>query len=293
MSLVFFRRIFSLLKQWTWLFPLTSLYREQNRALKILHKFTIDVIEERKAQLLKSNIINNNDDGIKKKLTLLDMLLSSTIDGKPLSNEDIREEVDTFMFEGHDTTTSGITFALYHLAKYPELQDKVFEEVRSIYGDDPTTPINYKSLQDLKYLEMFIKESMRIMTPVPIIGRSLTEDTIISGVVVPAGTEIAIPIYEVHHNPDVFPDPLKFDPERFTPEEQAKRNPYAYIPFSVGPRNCIGQKFAMFEMKTGLAKIIRHYKILPALENTEMKIRADMVLKSANGVHICIESRKY
>ena len=109
-------------------------------------------------------------------MALLDVLLQSTVDGEPLSNSDIREEVDTFMFEGHDTTTSGISHTLYAIARHPEVQKKLFEEIRQIIGDDKDKPITMRELQDLKYLECVIKESMRMFPPVPMIGRYVTED---------------------------------------------------------------------------------------------------------------------
>lgn len=145
------------------------------------------------------------------------------------------------MFEGHDTTTSAVAFTFYHLSRNQEVQQKVLDEIVAVLGaSDKNSYLDYKILQELKYLEMVIKESMRITPPVPMIGRELTEPTILHGVTVPAGTTINIPVYAMHHADDVFPEPEKFDPERFTLEEIQKRNPYAYIPFSAGPRNCIG-----------------------------------------------------
>lgn len=99
------------------------------------------------------------------------MLLQSTIKGKQLTNYDIREEVDTFMFEGHDTTTSGISFTCYLIARHPAVQQKLFEEIRQVIGDDRDKSITMHELQDLKYLECVIKESLRLYPPVPIIGR--------------------------------------------------------------------------------------------------------------------------
>lgn len=242
MSLLIFKRFFTILKQFHWTFPMTGLYREQRKALKVLHAFTDGVIQKRRQQLMKEAVEEKSLEK-NRKLNFLDILLSATTtDGKPLTNADIREEVDTFMFEGHDTTTSGIAFTLYHLSRNPEVQNKVFEEIVNILGTtDKNSYFNYQILQDLKYLEMVIKESLRITPPVPLIGRELTEPTILQGVKVPAGTTINIPVYAMHHADDVFPEPEKFRPERFTLEEIQKRNPYAYIPFSAGPRNCIGK----------------------------------------------------
>lgn len=111
----------------------------------------------------------------------MDVLLQATTpEGKPLSNEDIREEVETFMFEGHDTTTSGISFTLYMISRHPEVQQKIFDEIRQVIGDDKDQSIAQRELHELKYLECVIKESMRLYPPVPIIGRYFKDDTEIS-----------------------------------------------------------------------------------------------------------------
>lgn len=158
----------------------------QTKVLKILHGFTDSVIVARRAELTnKPKVIKDEDSvdddvGAKKKLALLDVLLQSTIDGRPLSNLDIREEVDTFMFEGHDTTTSGISFTLYCLAKHPEVQEKAFQEIVNVIGGDVNKPVTMKDLNDLNYLELVIKESLRLYPSVPIYARKIKETVEIS-----------------------------------------------------------------------------------------------------------------
>ena len=110
-------------------------------------------------------------------MALLDVLLQSTVNGNALSNEDIREEVDTFMFEGHDTTTSGISFALYLIARHKEVQKKLVEEINEVIGTEKDKPVTYRELQDLKYMECVIKEAQRLYPSVPVIGREITQDT--------------------------------------------------------------------------------------------------------------------
>lgn len=235
--------------------------------------------------------MDDDDNDTKKKLSLLDLLLQSKCDDQPLTEEEIREEVDTFMFAGHDTTTNGSASTIYQLSRHPDIHARVYEEIRSIFGDDPTAKLTYSKLQELKYTEMVIKETMRLMPPVPIIGRSLVEPTLINGVVVPAGTNITIPVYALHREADVFPEPNEFDPERFSPENSEHRNPYAYIPFSAGPRNCIGLRYAMLEIKAFIVKILLNFKLLPNTDDWEMKIWSAFVLEM-NGVHLRLESRK-
>lgn len=124
---------------------------------------------------------NQNDEhGVKRNLALLDVLLQSSVDDQPLSDMDIREEVDTFMFAGHDTTTSGIAFCLYNLAKHQEVQQKAFDEIKNAIGDDADKSMTMKELCDLHYLDLVIKETMRLFPPVPVYGREVQEDVKIS-----------------------------------------------------------------------------------------------------------------
>lgn len=146
--------------------------------MKVLHGFTDNVILARRDKLVNEQAGVQTDS--KQKLALIDILLKSTIDGKPLSNLDIREEVDTFMFAGHDTTTSGISFCLYNIAKYPEVQRNSFDEIRNVMGDDALKEISFDDLQRLNYLDRVIKESLRLFPPVPVIGRMINEQVVIS-----------------------------------------------------------------------------------------------------------------
>jgi cytochrome P450 family 4 len=152
------------------IYRLSSLKRREDKLLKILHDFTDGVILKRR--------IGHGVGG--KKMAFLDVLLQLTIDGKPLTNMDIREEVDTFMFEGHDTTSSGIAFCLYNIAKHPDVQQKAFDEIKSVIGDDENKPVTLMNLNDLKYLEMVIKETLRLYPSIPAYGRKMVENVEIS-----------------------------------------------------------------------------------------------------------------
>ena len=108
---------------------------------------------------------------------------------------------------------------------------------------------------------------------------------------IPKGTQVNINVYALHNNEEIYPEPHKFDPTRFTLENCQKRHPYAYIPFSAGNRNCIGQKFAMLEMKSTVAKMVLNYKLLPADE--EVVLQGDLILKSENGVNMRLKKRSF
>lgn len=278
------------------IYQFTKLAREERAVLKILHGFTDKVIVDRRKQLLEN--LNNDEEedgdgvGIKKKMALLDVLLRSTIDGKPLTNEDIQEEVDTFMFEGHDTTTSGIIFGLFCLGKYPEVQKKVLQEIHDVLGDDPSAPSTLQKLNDMPYLDATIKEILRLFSPVPLVGRLLEEDLTIGKYTVPKGTSLVLGLMFMHQDPDLFPEPKEFRPERFmTDRSVEKANPYSYIPFSAGSRNCIGQKFAILEMKSMLSKLVRNFEIAVDASYKEPLLAVELVSKPQNGVVLNFKKR--
>ncbi|XP_075157457.1 putative cytochrome P450 4d14 [Haematobia irritans] len=267
--------------------------------IKLMHDFTDKVIVERR-QALEESIKNGtykamtnetNDMGIKKRMAFLDVLLQSTVGGKPLTDKDIREEVDTFMFEGHDTTTSAISHTLYLLSRHPEAQQKVFAEILQVIGEDKNKPVTMRELQDLKYLDAVIKEGLRLYPSVPVIGRVTEEDVEIDKKIIPANVHINLLIFAACRNPEYFPNPDAFEPERFLTETSDKINPFAYVPFSAGPRNCIGQKFAILEMKSTISKMIRHYELLPMGEKVVSVM--NLIIRSSTGVNLGLKPRKY
>lgn len=272
------------------IYQFTEMHRNEKECLKVLHGFTERVIEARRDALMSEEKSKGiRELGFRPKMALLDFLLQATIEGKPLTNEDIREEVDTFMFEGHDTTTSGISFCLFNIAKHPEVQQKVLEEIQEKIGSDEAA-LTTQQLSSLHYLELVIKESLRLYPSVPFYGRRLTEDTTIAGYTFPEGCNLLISAYLMGRNSDVFPNPTQFDPTRFDVETTCEKvNPYAYVPFSAGPRNCIGQKFAMFEMKSIVCKIVRNFEL--SVNNENIEVFSDLVLKSTTGVMLKVKKR--
>uniref|UniRef100_A0A182G0C4 Uncharacterized protein n=1 Tax=Anopheles albimanus TaxID=7167 RepID=A0A182G0C4_ANOAL len=299
LSAITFKRMYSLAREYKWVFRLQKASRRQDKLVKVVHEFAHRVISERKKQLQDERErqqtkqkLEETDVYGKRRMTLLDLLLNVTIDGKPLSDANIREEEDTFMAAGHDTTASCISFACYHLSRNPVIQQKVYEEIQQIIGPDATRiELTNSLLQDLRYLDLVIKETLRMNPSVPIFGRRSAGDMTIDGVPVPKGMEFGILIYALHNDPELYPEPERFDPERFSEEAQAARPPYSYIPFSVGARNCIGQRYAMLEIKTILVKVLANYKLLPCEDNNRALLQADITLKPTHGVFVKIVNR--
>ncbi|XP_044765946.1 cytochrome P450 4c3-like [Coccinella septempunctata] len=255
-------------------------YRKHIQVLDILHEFTRTVIDARQKTFISHEEISINDDSSKKKEPMLDLLISAQRRGEDIDDEGIREEVDTFVFEGHDTTAVALSFSLMLLANNRECQDKIYEELKSVFGDDDRDP-TASDLQELRYLERCIKETLRLYPSVPKISRKTEEDIILDGgLIIPKDSTLLIMIYEMHRRADLYPNPEKFDPDRFLPENVLHKHPYAYIPFSAGPRNCIGQKFAMMEMKSFLTAILRNYILEPIDTPETIQCIADLVLRT-------------
>ncbi|NP_001165938.1 cytochrome P450 4AB21 isoform X1 [Nasonia vitripennis] len=268
----------------------------QEKTLKTLHEFTDKVIMERKAQHKNTDykyIKNLADDikesefdyvtsGRKKRLAMLDLLLSAEMDGL-IDDDGIREEVDTFMFEGHDTTGMAMTFTLMLLAENEEIQEKARAEVIKVLTES-SGKIGMRQLQEFNYLECCIKESLRLYPPVANISRYITEDLQLKKYLVPANTEVFVQLYPIHRDRKFWREPNKFDPDRFLPENLQGRHPFSYIPFSAGPRNCIGQKFALMELKSLIARILYNFKLEPIDRSADMKILLDIVIRPASPV---------
>ncbi|KAK3102082.1 hypothetical protein FSP39_008602 [Pinctada imbricata] len=193
----------------------------------------------------------------RKFLDFLDILLTAKDeDGNGLTKTEIRNEVDTFLFEGHDTTASAISWILYSLAEFPEYQTRCQQEIDTILKQNGNTEIQWEDVSKLEYLTQCIKEGMRLHVPVPFIARTTTKDIVFDGHTLPAGNFCTCHIWNLHHNPEVWKGPETYDPNRFSKENLAQMDSFAFLPFSAGPRNCIGQHFAMNEEKVVLAKLL-------------------------------------
>uniref|UniRef100_UPI00213B29FC cytochrome P450 4C1-like n=1 Tax=Pieris napi TaxID=78633 RepID=UPI00213B29FC len=271
------------------IFRLTPLYKRHTKSLSTIHNFTQNVIKNRKEKLKdisETNVVNDETDKDlhygKIRTAFLDFLISAQKDGLT-DDVGIQEEVDTFMFEGHDTVSSAITFCLLLLAENKAIQNRVVDELQTIFiGDTRTATL--EDISSMHYLECCIKESMRLYPPVPFISRKLPEAVTLSNYVVPKGSMCHIHIFDLHRQESLFENSLKFDPDRFLPENSVGRHPYAYIAFSAGPRNCIGQKFAMMEMKLVLSSILRRFELNPVTKCEDLKFTADIILKNSEPI---------
>uniref|UniRef100_A0A8D0GZC8 Cytochrome P450 family 4 subfamily B member 36 n=1 Tax=Sphenodon punctatus TaxID=8508 RepID=A0A8D0GZC8_SPHPU len=259
--------------------------RRFRKACRTAHLHTDNVIKERKESLKKEKELEKI---LKKRhLDFLDILLFAKDEkGVKLSDEDLRAEVDTFMFEGHDTTASGISWILYCLAQHPEHQQRCREEIKDILGDRDTIQ---DDLGEMRYTTMCIKEGLRLYPPVYVMSREISQPlTFPDGRTLPKGALVGLYLYAMHRNPTVWKDPEVYDPLRFTPENSANRHSFAFMPFSAGPRNCIGQQFAMNEIKVVLALTLLRFELSPDLEKIPIPI-PQLVIRSKNGINLYLK----
>jgi cytochrome P450 len=173
--------------------------------------------------------------------------------GAKMSDSLIIDNVVTFLMVGQETTAQALTWALYVLALFPEWQDKVRDEVRRVMG---AGPLGASQLEQLGLLEAVFMEAMRLYPPAPSLMRITRRPIKLGEVELASGATVVIPIYVVHRHRLLWSDPLRFDPSRFAPEARVSRHRCAYMPFSTGPRSCIGGAFSMLETKAMLATFL-------------------------------------
>ncbi|AWP05350.1 putative cytochrome P450 4V2 [Scophthalmus maximus] len=281
-------------KPWMWpnfVYHLFGEGREHDKTLGILHSFTNEVIRDRAEKTPSPESDGAPERGTRKRRAFLDMLLGTTDEnGNRMSHQDIQEEVDTFMFRGHDTTAAAMNWALHLLGSHPEALRKVQQELQEVFGSSER-PVTTEDLKRLRYLGCVIKEALRLFPSVPFFARTICEDCHIKGFKIPKGASAVIVTYALHRDPRYFPEPEEFRPERFLPENSAGRPPYAYVPFSAGLRNCIGQRFAQMEEKVVLASVLRKFDVEACQRREELRPVGELILRPEKGIWIKLEKR--
>jgi cytochrome P450 len=221
--------------------------------------------------------------------TDLTSLLLTTPNGHttPLTEKQVEDEMMTIFLAGHETTGSGLAWALYMLATRPDVLEKLEFELSAVVGDDPPTA---EDLPDLPYLCMFIDECLRVYPPIWGFTRDAAGDDEIGGYRIPKGSSIFVSPYVTHRHPQFWDDPETFAPERFTPEQTAARPRYAYFPFGGGQRQCIGIHMAKLQMQIAVAMIVQRYR-LALLPGHPIERGANVSLRPVHGIRMTIERR--
>ncbi|HEX5708522.1 MAG TPA: cytochrome P450 [Pyrinomonadaceae bacterium] len=227
--------------------PLPSTRRFQQARAR-LDRVIYRIIEERRAS------------GVDRGDLLSMLLLAQDEEGdhEGMSDEQLRDEVMTIFLAGHETTANALTWTWYLLSQNPEAEERLHAEVDAVLGDRKPSA---EDLPRLPYAEKVLAESMRLYPPAWILGRRALKDYEVGGYYVPAGSIVLMSQYVMHRDARYFPDPERFDPERWTPEAKQARPQFSYFPFGGGPRRCIGEGFAWMEATLVLATIARKWRV--------------------------------
>ncbi|KAL7536433.1 hypothetical protein ACHAXR_009916 [Thalassiosira sp. AJA248-18] len=217
----------------------------------------------------------------------------ATSRNRSLSHKELQEETKTFLVAGHETTSTLCVWAIYCLVLHPHVQSRVLDDILKHAPKDGQ--ITLESLEKMTYFEAFLSEVLRLYPPVGMIVRQTEEWVNLLGEDIPPKTRVVIPIYLLQRNPKYWTDPECFKPERWlnTNEKDPKFHHFAYLPFSAGQRNCIGQRFAMWEAKLILAPIIREFEmaISPSMDGVDLKLVSYVTIKSVPPVLIRAKPR--
>jgi cytochrome P450 len=219
---------------------------------------------------------------------LLSLLLAARDEqGRPMSKRQLRDELMTVFLAGHETTAIAMTFSLWLIARHPEVLERLLAEWRDVLGVRGVTAAD---LPQLEYTRAVLNESMRLYPPAWFIGREAAVDGTIGDFDIPRGTTIFLVPYVLHRDARFFPDPERFDPDRWVNETAPKPPRYAYFPFGAGPRSCIGAGFAMLEMAAVLPTILRRFR-LRDLTGGPVELLPAVTLRPKQGIQIGISSR--
>jgi len=226
---------------------------------------------------------------------MLDLMLAASDDpsvpeSKKLSDTEVLAQSIIFLAAGYETSSGTLSLTCYHIATNPDVQDKLQQEIDSVWTEEEQVP-TYETVNELPYLDMVISETLRLYPPGFMISRGCTKACAIKDIKIPKDSPILIPVYSIQRDPAVFPDPDKFDPERFAPSAKQSRNPYSFLPFGHGPHSCIGMRFAKMQIRLVLARMLRKYRLEVA---PDTKIPPDVKAKATLGspeINLSIVSR--
>jgi cytochrome P450 len=216
------------------------------QAFRSLQKIVLVLAAERRKKIPQSN-------------DLLSMLMAARdLSGQPMRDGQLVNEIKTLIVAGHETTASTLNWVWYLLSRNPEAEHRLWQEVDKRTPGDPT---NLDRLDEHPFAREVIEETMRMFPPGWLVTRKALRDDQLGEFFVPAGTEIYIPLYFIQRNPKLWEDPERFDPDRFTPQRSKNRHPFAMLPFSAGPRRCIGESLARVEMLIHVLAIAKDLRL--------------------------------
>ncbi|XP_017779580.1 PREDICTED: cytochrome P450 4C1-like [Nicrophorus vespilloides] len=268
-------------------FDLSRYKKERSKIMTTIRHMVMNTIEKSKERVKADPEMLDGSDNFVPIIDQIHMLpdVQLNSDHKLLS-----DHIMTLFAASEDTTTITLCTTCMCFGMYPEYQKIAAQEVRRVFGDKPRA-VTYEDLSELKYLEMCIKDCLRLATIAPIILRKCTEDFEIDKWTIPQGANVLLPIFEIHRDPAQWQVPLHFYPDHFLPENVAKRHPYAYLPFSMGPRGCIGKALALQMLKIELANLLQHYQFECDGKFPDIRLRNDISVRPIDGYKVKVFKR--
>lgn len=258
------------------------------------------IIKQRKANLNNGEKSSNQDDIIQ---MMLNYETNEEIDlsdaSKRMTEDEIAMQILVLIVGGFETTSRTLSYISFQLAHNPHVQERLYSDICDLLPPDDLSAIpTYDNLVELEYLDMVINETLRLCPPAPfgvasrLASRDCTMPNLLGeDLVIKKGVQVSANMWALHFDPEVWPDPEKFDPERFSKEATAARDPIYFMPFGTGPRNCIGKRFAQIEIKITLAQLIRHFEILPSPNEVDVLNPKMMDFGAHNSVKVILKRR--
>lgn len=261
------------------IFPLwlpTPTHLKQRRVEKTMNAIVAALISQRR------KVVEDRGD-------LLSMLLNSVDEaGQGMTDKQVRDEIVTLFLAGHETTANALSWTWYLLAQHSAVEQKLHDELDSVlHGNSPTLA----DLKNLPYSEQVLQEAMRLYPPVWNMSRQALTDVEIGGYIIPKGSEVNLNTYAMHHDPRWWQEPERYIPERFNPDRQTSVPKMAYLPFSTGPRVCIGNSFAMMEARLILAATASQYRLRMAVGQPPVQMEPLIALRPKHGLSMIVETR--
>ena len=236
---------------------------------------------------LLAEIGRRRREGTEGRTDILSMLIEARDEqGEPMTDPELIDEMFTLLMAGHETTATSLAWAFHHLLERPDVLEKLRAELARVVGDGPVEP---QHISQLEYLDAVIKESQRLCPVATNVIRRLTRPMRIAGRDLPAGITVSACIYSTHHHPDLWPDPERFDPERFI---GARPAPHTFFPFGGGIRRCIGAAFATYEMKIVLAQVLARARLRIAAGYRVRPVLRTITVAPSAGMPVVLDSRK-
>jgi cytochrome P450 len=262
--------------------PFEVVTREQGRNLQFAYKFRS--LTKVVAELLAQRRAEQEEH-----FDYVAMLMSARDKetGAPMGDRELIDEVMTLIVAGHETTASGLNWTWYLLSQHPEVEARLHAEIDA--APDMTTP-GLAHMETLAYTQQVVNEALRLYPPGWLLSRRTIEADVLGGYEIPAGTNVLLPLYLLHRDGRFWKDPEVFWPERFAPEHEAERPRFAYMPFAAGPRHCIGETFALYEMLMHLYKVARRYRLIH-VPDKPLELEAQINLRTRHPLHMRLERR--